>query len=332
MRVLLDTSYLRRGPSGTGVYLTRLVPALRAAGVDVVEVADLRRALPGGGRVRSAKNLARDVLWTNLELPRLARRYEVDLIHHPLPAHASGAEVPQVVTVHDLAFEVRPDDFDRGFRRYAHHVHRAAATRAHAVVCVSAATAREAFQHWGLDAAKTVVAPHGPGQALPEVPRRADGGGHLLYVGDDEPRKDVDTLAAAAALGLPRPVVLAGRAERPGLRSVRAPSAAVLAELYAGAAALVHPSRHEGYGLTVLEALRLGVPVVAARTPAIEELCGPDAAVLFAPGDAEGLRRAVDEALARAEELAAAGRARAAGRTWARSAAAHVAAYALAAP
>jgi glycosyltransferase involved in cell wall biosynthesis len=295
-------------------------------GAEVVEVADEGRRPPGGPAWRSAANLVSDVRWTNLAMPRLAREHAVDVLHHPLPTHASGAEVPQVVTVHDLAFELHPEAFGRLWRRWASWTHQDAAVRAQAVVCVSAATARDAMEHWTLDPRKVVVAPHGPGQELPLLPSREPE--HLLYVGDDEPRKELDVLAAAAAR-LPLPVVLAGAAEREGQRSVHRPDPRTLAELYAGAAALVHPSRHEGFGLTVLEAMRLGVPVVAARSQAVEELTA-GAAVLVPPGDPDALARGVAEALARADELAAAGRVRADDFTWERSARAHLEAYAVA--
>ena len=73
MRVLLDTTYARRGPSGTGVYVERLTQALRAEGVEVVEAANERRPAPAGGGAGSARNLALDTRWTQVELPRRAR-------------------------------------------------------------------------------------------------------------------------------------------------------------------------------------------------------------------------------------------------------------------
>ena len=121
MRVLLDVTYARRGPSGTGIYLTELASALRADGVDVVEAPNERRRPPGAG---SARNLATDAWWTQVELPRLARRAGADVLHHPLPALARRAPCPQVVTIHDLAFLRLPEAFDPRFRRYAARAHR----------------------------------------------------------------------------------------------------------------------------------------------------------------------------------------------------------------
>jgi glycosyltransferase involved in cell wall biosynthesis len=110
------------------------------------------------------------------------------------------------------------------------------------------------------------------------------------------------------------------------------PDAERLAQLYSQAAALVHPSLHEGFGLTPLEAMTTGTPVIAARSPGVTEVCGE--AVLYAdPHDPQDLAAkltqvASDPALR--ADLGERGRRRAAEFSWARSARAHVEAYTLA--
>ncbi len=334
MRILIDTTYALRGRSGTAVYLERLIGALQADGIDVVEAADERRPPPAGGGAGSARNLAHDAWWTQVELPRRARDVRADVLHHPLPALAHRAPCPQVVTVHDLAFERLPDCFSPAFRRWAQVTHRRAARGADAVVCVSQTTRRDALARWGLDAARIVVAAHGPGQE-PRV-----GGGHaahFLYVGDDEPRKNLGLLLdaharyrrLAGADGLD--LVLAGsaRSAQDGVRCEPAPD---LATLLDGAAALVHPALHEGFGLTPLEAMHAGVPVIAARSPGLAETCA-DAALYVDPYDADGLAQALARVAAEPKlraSLAARGLARAAQFSWRASARAHIAAYTLA--
>jgi len=334
MRVLLDTTYARRGPSGTGVYLACLAAALRDAGVEVIEAANERRRAPAGGGAGSAANLALDEWWTQTQLPRLARAARADVLHHPLPALALRSPCPQVVTLHDLAFERLPEHFAPSFRRWASRAHRRAARGADAVVCVSQTTRRDARARWGVEDERIVVAPHGPGQGL-AVTRTAPA--HFLYVGDDEPRKNLGLLldaharyraaAGAGALAL----VLAGRARRtqPGVRSEPEPD---LPALLGAAAALVHPALHEGFGLTALEAMAAGVPVVAARSPGLAETCG-EAARYVDPYDAAGLAAALAEVAtdgALRDDLSARGRARAAEFSWAAAARAHIAAYTLA--
>ena len=340
MRVLIDTTYVRRAPlSGTGVYVTRLIEELeRMPEVEVRVAANDRRRAPAGGGLGSIRNAAGDLWWANVGLPKAAREQHADVIHHPLPAHAR-VSTPQVITVHDLAFERRPLDFDRAFRIYAHRAHRSAARSAAAVIAVSQTTAADVRQLWGVPPPRIVVAHHGPGQDLPKAPPGQPR--HFLYVGDEEPRKDLATLLSAYSRyrsqfpGEPLALVLAGATtgrDQAGVRTEQRPTPERLAELYANAGALVHPSRYEGFGLTPLEAMSLGVPVIAARAPGVIEVCD-GAACLYRPGDLDGLARALGELAAEPElreRLGAAGRARAAAFSWVRSAERHLDAYSLA--
>ena len=318
MKVCIDASYARRGRSGTGVYVERLVEELRALGVDV-------RAVAG----RHRKYLSPlDLAWTHVELPRRARG--CDLLHHPLPAFSRGFRGPQVVTVHDLAFVRVPECFNARFRVVAGVRHRAAAKRAAAVVAVSEATAADVRSRWGVD---PVVALHGPGQAIPmdrgeamAQPMTSGGSGgvkpprHFLYVGDEEPRKNLARLREAAKQA-PLPLVEA-----------RGVSEAELADLHRHAAALVIPSLHEGFGLPALEAMAAGTPVLAARTAGLAEVCG-NAARYCDPRDTGSIAAGLVE-LATVpplrEELRRRGIRRAADFSWRASAEAHLRAYNLA--
>jgi glycosyltransferase involved in cell wall biosynthesis len=341
VRVLIDTTYDARAPfSGTGVYIDRLCRELvRAGNVEVIAVANERRRPPAGGGLGSVRNLAADAWWTAVELPRLASENRAELIHHPLPALAPKSAVPQVITVADLAFERLPDCFDRRYRTYARVMHRAAARRASAVICVSETTASDVRELWSVSQGRIAVALHGPGQELEPPPTKRAEPTHFLYVGDGEPRKDLPTLLEAyqryrVAADRPLELVLAGsaRAAAPGVRTEQHPRPARLAELYAGAAALIHPSLYEGFGLTPLEAMRLGTPVLAARSPGVQEVCAD--AIAYAPaGDAQAfaaqMREIASDASLR-ERLHERGLRRAEHFSWRKCARAHLEAYSLA--
>src|SRR5688500_7547772 len=140
MKVLVDTSYVARGASGTAVYVERLVRALRARGeVDVVEAAQPRRLHPGAGnRLRSASNDFLDLDWLHRGLPAAATQTRADVVHHPLPAFSRGLRCAQVATFHDVAFREHPEGYGRAWRLLASRAYRRAAASSDAIVCVSA--------------------------------------------------------------------------------------------------------------------------------------------------------------------------------------------------
>ena len=350
MRVLIDTSHASRGPTGSGVYVRELLVALREReGVEVVEARQRLRLRSGRARgaqsvPRTVANLVLDALWLHGGLPRAAQAARADVVHHPLPAHSRRIAVPQVATVHDVAFLALPDRYGRAWRLYARRTYRRAVRRCAAVICPSQATAIEVMGLLRGHPAKLVVAHHGPGQSHANAPDRGElEGGPLLFVGDSEPRKNLSGLLAAYAAyragtqegtSEPAPLILAGAGGaaadgQPGVQSRPALSAGGLEDLYRGARALVHPSLHEGFGLTPLEAMTLGVPVLAVRNAGTLEVCG-DAALLVEPEElATGLHRIATDARLRAD-LAQRGRERARAFSWAESARDHESAYTLA--
>ena len=152
---------------------------------------------------------------------------------------------------------------------------------------------------------------------------------YVLALGTDSPRKNLgllDRIAPALAdAGLRVAIAGSGRSYLPGsapgsARRLGYVPDADLPALYAGAAAFAMPSLYEGFGLPCVEAMAAGTPVVAADRAALPEACG-GAALLADPNDADAFAAALIRAAGpERERLAEAGRARAAGLSWARSA------------
>ena len=136
----------------------------------------------------------------------------------------------------------------------------------------------------------------------------------LVVVGRDKGLGD-EARRAASRLGLNDRVEFAGHVEKQEL-----------AQLYRGAVCLLFPSRYEGFGLPVVEAMASGTPVVAAASGSIPEVAG-DAAVLVEPGDSVALAGGIERAIADHERLVQAGLERARRYTWAETARRTLAVY-----
>ena len=269
--------------------------------------------------------------WEQLALPLRARRLGARLVLSP--ANLAPLGWPgNVVVIHDAVVLTHPEWFSSMYAAWHRRALPAVARRARRVITVSR------FSRDELAAATGVVAEVVPGgvderfapEADATAARRALGlaGRYVLCVAGEGERKNLAALGSVAralrAVGVD--VVLAGsrrahhgeRAELDGVRRLGYVSDALLPGLYAGAEAFVLPSRHEGFGLSCLEAMACGTPVVATAAGALPETCG-DAAVLVAPDDAPALAGAVSDVVgdgAVAARLAASGRQRAAGFSW----------------
>jgi glycosyltransferase involved in cell wall biosynthesis len=320
--VLLDADVLGRQRTGDETYVENLLRALPAAAPELRFAAVTRHpervpegiealALPAGSQeLRMA--------W---KLPRLLRRVKPRLGHyqHALPLRTVGRSV---VTVHDLSFEREPGLMSIKDRLVFKATVPRSARRADRVIAVSERTRDDLIELYRIPKEKIRVIPHGVDPAF--VPGVGTGEGYLLFVGAVQRRKD-PWAALEAALDVQLPLVIAGPEREPALAGeLRRRGADLrgyvekreLAELYRGAVCLVVPSRYEGFGLPVLEAMASGIPVVAARDPALMEVAA-DAAVYADHGDLPG---AILRAVERRVELRAAGLARAAQFSWAETA------------
>jgi glycosyltransferase involved in cell wall biosynthesis len=309
-------------PHGSGVYVRRLLEALRARGGGI-ELLELRE----GGR-------GPELWWEQVRLPALLRRRGAALVHSPDTFLPLRRNCPGVVTIHDLGFATIRAEI-RGVTgwKYRALVPRVARS-AERVICPSRFTAADLVQRFAVPEARIRVIPEAPALAQP-----ADGGDppppgpYLLAAGDLRPKKNLPLLVQAyrrlRGVGLAHRLVLAGAdfGVAGELRSLagNAPlelcgfvSDRRLDALLRGADALVLPSVYEGFGLVALDAMVRACPVILARAGALPEVAG-EAAAYFDPEDVEALAAAIAAVVTdRAEHrrLSAAGRERAAQFSW----------------
>ncbi len=287
--------------------------------------------LPAGVEVRARPAPARALqeAWARVEWPPvelLTGRLDVFLATNfvlPPSRRAAG-----VVTLHDLAFLHHTDTVDAASTRYRALVPRSV-RRARAVITPSEAVAEQVREAYSPDV-PVVAVPHGvdPAWSQPQPPPAGLPSEYVLFVGTLEPRKDLPTLLAAHRL-LPDapPLVLVGPpgwGERVDVSGCLTPGYlddAALRSVVARASALVLPSRDEGFGLPVLEALAAGTPVLASDLPVLREV-GGEHARYAAVGDPEAFADALRRLLEDPPDPAP-GRTWAAARTWRRSAEGH---------
>lgn len=289
--------------------------------------------------------------WHRLEWPPAEHvaGQSFDVTHSLHPLLLPTRRAAQVVTIHDLDFLKHPERTRAEIRRDYAALARDHAQRADAVVVVSHYTARQVERQLEVEPDRVVVCSPGAPDWTPRV--TAPTSGYVLFFGTLEPRKNLGGLldsyewllhsidrrsAALPPVAVPE-LVLAGKATdeaRPWLERITRPPLAGHVRhigyvepsnrraLYERARFLVQPSFEEGFGLPVLEAMSLGVPVVAAERGALPEVLG-DAGPLVDPENREALgaamlRMIADEAFAGA--CAARGAVRAREFTWERTA------------
>jgi glycosyltransferase involved in cell wall biosynthesis len=331
VRILVDYRPALRQRSGVGEYMHNLVRAYThhpiAAGDEVAVFTSSWKDRPAAGlsSALGARVVDRRVpvrvlnyAWHRLEWPPLEMLgVASDIVHAAHPLLIPSRSAAQVVTVHDLFFLTEPQSTRAEVRRDYAELAARHIRRADAVVANSRETASQIERAFGVGGNRIHVCSPGPpawqrlGRA-PNVP--ADG--YVLFVGTLEARKNIGVLLDAYTALAERddrmpPLVLAGRATPDAAvwleRLSRAPLAGRVRHLgyvpdaereaiYAGARLLVMPSRYEGFGIPVLEAMSAGVPVVAANRGALPEVLG-DAGTLVDPDDAEALAAAMHRVL-----------------------------------
>jgi glycosyltransferase involved in cell wall biosynthesis len=322
MRIGIDARLVYYNPAGIGEYIVQLVNALAKVRTD--EEFILLQSRKDSKNILKNNGFYRKDLWTpshnRFEQPALSfeiSRLGLDLLHSPDFIPPFRRNCKSVITIHDLAFLLYPHFLTKESARYYGQIDQAWRKTDH-IIAVSEATKQDSIKMLGVPEKKITVIHEAVNPIYRTLP--ADevyihlkqkynfGKSYILFVSTIEPRKNLPGLLQAyrrlrdeyhreellvlagangwlweevyetvTKLNLDNHVIFLGR---------------VLSEdlvyLYNGACMLVHPSFYEGFGLTTLEAMNCGTPVIASNTSALPEIVG-DAATLVDPHDIDGL-------------------------------------------
>jgi len=363
MRIVIDARLVYYTRAGIGEYTLRLTQALTHSypDDDFVLLQDWRcrqTLVNAPNLVASRTFVPSHHRLEQLLLPWVAGRLQTDVWHSPdfiPPLRRNG---PLVITIHDLAFLVYPHFVTKEGARYYGQIDRAV-RRADQIIAVSESTRRDLVKMLGApedklsviyEAADPLFQPEERAVALQQVQTSYDlPPEFILFVSTIEPRKNVTGLLRAYRrlrddYRLTPDLVLAGAPGwlcddvyrlvetlhlKPHCHFLGRVHACDLLHLYNAALCLVHPAFYEGFGLTPLEAMACGTPVIVSNVSSLPEVVG-DAALLVDPHNDEeitvALWRVLTDTALRAE-LRAKGLQRAAAFSWQRAAEQTMAVY-----
>jgi glycosyltransferase involved in cell wall biosynthesis len=295
-------------------------------------------------------------LYSHLLLSAVLGRDRIDVFHAPANIMPLTYRGKTVVTLHDLAIYKNPDWFPA--QQVSTRILVPQSLRkASRVIAVSEATKRDAIRQFGLNRDKIDVVYEAADTNLlklrdshTDIRKKFDlPEKFVLYVGTLEPRKDVPTLIQAwqryrsktksnVVLAIAGGIGLHGQETIRMIRSLGAKSGIMYLGyishnhkvlLMRAAQAFVFPSRYEGFGLPVLEAMQLGTPVITTNVSSLPEVAGTGA-LLVKPGNIQELAQAIQRVMSSAstrEKMSRAGREQAKRFSWAKTARETLAVY-----
>lgn len=298
MRVAVDARELEGRPTGVGRVLQGLLEAWPAGDqLDLICRTPPRLTTQQPGwqvRLAPGPRWMPGTVWEQLVLPAKSRH--ADALLCPAYGMPRLAPCPTAVCMHDCAPFAVPETFGWRQRKRRQAVARLAARRAAFLFMGSEFAAAEARRHLGLEPERSLVIPWGltrgfrpPTEPAVAAVRRAYDlpGRIILFVGSALQRRDLGALLElSASLAASRPdlrlCLVGGSPERTETADERTDERWLrrlgyvpdehLPALYGAASVVAYPSRYEGFGLPVLEALACGAPVVASRRTALAEV------------------------------------------------------------
>lgn len=232
--------------------------------------------------------------WFEHSIPRQLKKYEIDLFFSPDGYASLSTDVPQLLTIHDVAFEYYPEGIPYLVNKYYRYYTPKFCTQAQYITCVSEKTKEDIIRHYGISADKISVVHNGYSAIF--KPMEADDIDQVrsqfsikkpffIYLGAIHPRKNVLAILQAFEKlkvehpALPHQLVLVGRKawDNDALESFFQKMAYKkdvhwidhiqrhdIPPLLNAATALVYPSFYEGFGLPVLEAMACGTPSITS--------------------------------------------------------------------
>lgn len=336
MKLLADARTLGSRPSGVGIYLYNFIRAILATSdTDIVLVSDVAESTQiqelldiGGGKIKirlSGRSVEKSagVFGYFGFVQKVIYSEKPDIFWEPnniFPVPLKNPHGRIVVTVHDVLPMTFPECYMRIYPLYFKLAMKNTLRRSDGILYDSAVSKEETEEFFkGAKGKKSIIAyavvkTDGLSADKDELSEGLSDNGYFLYIGNLERRKGTDILLSAydryRASGGDKKLVLAGKIREDGIRTAIDKGNAVYlgyvsderkAALMSHCSALVFPTRAEGFGIPIIEALSCEKPVIASDLPIVREIA-PECCRLFKMSDDENeSTKALSEALA--EEL-----------------------------